>query len=64
MQFLLLVVSFAILLSTDVSGVDIYEGCGIDKECLGYESAVSGENECLEAQVIVIMSFHFRAMND
>ena len=63
MQFLLLVVSFTILLLTKVSGVDIYEGCGIDKECLGYESSISSENECLEAQVIVIKSY-FRAIND
>ena len=54
MQFLVAVISFAtvILLSAEAaSAQNIYDGCGVDKQCLGYESANSAENDCLEAQV-------------
>ena len=33
------------------SAQNIYEGCGVDKDCLGYEPDNPTENACLETQV-------------
>ena len=33
------------------SAQNIYDGCGVDKDCLGYEPDNPTENACLETQV-------------
>ena len=51
MRFLALSLTFALGLSGLASAQNIYDGCGVDKECLGYEPDNPTENACLEAQV-------------
>ena len=51
MRFLVSALTFALCLSGLASAQNIYDGCGVDKECLGYEPDNPAENACLEAQV-------------
>jgi len=45
-----LLITVALLAAGHVaSAQDIYEGCGVDKECLGYDYDLA-ENECLETK--------------
>ena len=46
-----LVSTVALCLIGLASAQNIYDGCGVDKECLGYEPDNPAENACLEAQV-------------
>ena len=51
MRFLSSTLAFAFCFLGLSSAQNIYDGCGVDKECLGYEPDNPAENACLEAQV-------------
>ena len=49
MQYLAITFAFGLL--GLAAGQNIYEGCGVDKDCLGYAPENPTENACLEDQV-------------
>ena len=57
MRFLSSTLAFAFCFLGLSSAQNIYDGCGVDKECLGYEPDNPAENACLEAQVILALDF-------